>query len=301
MVEPHLDSLKNKNNSDLISLFCCPDDRSELYQENNFLICKLCNKKFKVDGKIIDFRPSKKFDFKSYTSIEKDYRTYYESLSLNGKPSFYKKPFGLASGSYSAGLFKEIVPHLRNRITSRSIVCDIGAGTGDYSVHLAKYCKVMFHCDLDQGGIKIALKNSLKQNLDNIFFLICDYFFLPLKNEISNLAYSIDVIERGEKNDKLLLNEITRVTSKNGYSIFDCHAKERAKFTHVVSKKIKHYSKTEIRELAKSSSLKTLNMVGTGYLPQVKTWSAFTYNILNPIAKFTHIPPARWLLTCKPE
>jgi len=284
---------------DLLTIFCCPDDRADLIYEDNYFVCQSCKKGYKIDGKIIDFRPANKLKLKDSNVIEKDYKSYYQSL--NGKSESNKKSFGIITGSISPGLVKEIILYIKKKIHSSSIVCDVGAGTGDYSVKLAEFCKFLFHCDLDFNGIKIALQNSNKRDLDNVFFILSDYFFLPFKDEVFNVVYSIDVVERGLEHDQLLLKQISRITRHDGYCLFDCHAKERAKLTHTIPKTIKQYSKEEIIQLAKSCSLEPLEIKGAGYLPQVKTWSSSTYNILNPMAKLTRIPSARWLLINKPK
>ena len=286
-----MSTLKSK----LLEILCCPDDHGSFVNNINFLECSICHRQFQINDNIIDLRPSKKFDSKTHQNIEHDYDSYYQSLSTSGKPDESKNSFGVAYSWVSEGLVKEITSNLRGKIDNK-IVCDIGAGTGDYSVKLAKYSKILFHCDLDVNGIKLAQENA--KNIDNLFFLICDYFFLPFKNESVDVVYSIDVVERGKEHDKSVIKEMSRLINNKGYCIFDCHAKERSKLTHRIPKSITQYSKEEIKNMTQSF-FKIDEILGTGYMPQIRIWSASKYKILNPLAKIVQFPPARWLLICK--
>ena len=51
-----------------------------------------------------------------------------------------------------------------------------------------------------------AANYAIQEKVDNILFLRCDYFQIPFRNETIDLAYSIDVVERGMVHDQKILN-----------------------------------------------------------------------------------------------
>lgn len=284
---------------EIMHLFVCPDDYSELIFSEDMLSCKYCKRKFTIDGNLIDFRPKKEIKIVDKEKINSIYRSYYKNLIKDGLPGKDFGTFGLVSNSVSKGFVKETLLYIQHFLKKNNIVCDIGAGTGDYSIELAKSCKIMLHCDLDTNGIRLARENAQIKKIDNIFFLMCDYFKLPFKNKVIDLAYTIDIIERGILHDTKVLQEILRITKDEGSIIFDCHAKERSKLTKRYPKEINLYSNDEIKELVKKIELKVVEIVGTGFIPQIRKWSSIEYCILNPIAKKMLFPPARWLLRCR--
>lgn len=282
----------------IISLLSCPDDGSNLKLERNILSCISCNREFLIKENIIDLRSKKKATITKLGEIEQIYDSYYDSLITKGEPDKYGS-FGLHSKSISEGFVNETFLYLKNFFKKSSIICDIGAGTGDYSVNLAKNCHIMLHCDLDLKGITISQAKAKSKGINNIFFLLCDYFKLPLNNKSIDLAYSIDVIENGKDHDTKLMNEISRVVKNNGTLLLDCHSKERSKLTGIVPNPASVYSKKEILDFVNRYPIKVLDIIGTGYVPQIKMWSKFEYQIFNSISKILRFPPGRWILACK--
>jgi ubiquinone/menaquinone biosynthesis C-methylase UbiE len=283
----------------IMHLFVCPDDHSELIFSEDMLSCEYCKRKFTIDGNLIDFRPKKEIKIIDEGKTNSIYRSYYKNLIKEGIPGEDFGTFGLISDSISKGFVKETLFHLQYFLKKNDIVCDIGAGSGDYSIKLAKSCKIMLHCDLDTDGIRLAKKNAEIKKIDNIFFLICDYFKLPFKNKIVDVTYTIDIIERGMLHDRKVLQEMSRITKDEKNIIFDCHAKERSNLTRKHPDELSLYSKTDIKKLAKEEMLKVTEIIGTGFIPQIRKWTSLEYSILNPIAKKMLFPPARWLLRCQ--
>lgn len=282
---------------DLSSMFCCPDDRADLDLHNDLFVCNLCKRKFLVKDNIVDFRPKEKFLIEEDGNNEHYYESYYDQLATSGNAGRVGT-FGLVAKSIPVGFVNETISHLRNNIQCNQVVCDIGSGSGDYSIKLAKRCKIIFHCDLDMNGILLAQEKARKGGITNIFFIRCDYFKLPFKQNTVDLVYLIDVIYFGIKHDKFLLTEVIRILKMGSYLLFDCHSKERSKLTRISSKSVSTYSKAEILKLARELSIRVTNIVGTGFVPQLRKWSTIEYVILNNIAKVFFFPPARWMITC---
>ena len=281
--------------SEISSILLCPDDSSDLLLDNKELICTNCKRKFTIDKNVIDLRPRENLDIVDL-DVGKIYKTYYENLVTHGSGGEKIGTFGTVSNSISSGFVKDVLSRLQEHVSKDMLVCDIGAGSGDYSIELSKKCKLMLHCDLDLDGIKIAQEHAKKHNIENIVFLYCNYFRLPIKNEIIDLTYSIDILERGLKHEKKLLLEIERVAKKHSKIIIDFHAKERKSLTHTENEALYMYAKNEIKDLVNEFKFEIIKIVGTGFIPQLVKYSKTQYNILNPLAKRFSFPPARWFV-----
>lgn len=56
-----------------------------------------------------------------------------------------------------------------------SVVLEIGTGTGELAVRLAKYCKKVFACDVSSAMLEYALGKASDSGLDNIEFIHCGF------------------------------------------------------------------------------------------------------------------------------
>lgn len=283
----------------IIHLLCCPDDYAKLLIEDGSLLsCSRCGRHFIINENIIDLRPSSKADVGEENLVSAKYHQLYHNLLDTGSLGKDRPPFGLVSRSVSPGFFQETATHLQERMSKDFFVCDVGAGSGDYSIELAKSCKLIFHCDLDVNAIAVAHNNAMAKGICNIFFVRCDYFHLPFIPRGLDYVYAIDVLERGTKHDRHLLGEMVRITKIGGHVAFDCHSKERSKLTKVQGTGDR-YSREEIITMARKHSLKVVCVSGTGFIPQLRIWSIAEYQFLNFCAKLFRFPPARWLISCR--
>jgi ubiquinone/menaquinone biosynthesis C-methylase UbiE len=283
------------NIEDVLSYLACPDDGESLILDKSKLICCKCSRDFQIEKNILNLTPKSRFTLPQ--NQNKNYEKYYENLRTSKSVN---SGWGTIVNAVSIGFVKETLEKIKKFVNSDSIVCDIGAGSGDYSTSIALKAKIIFHCDLDEGGIQSAQKKSLELDLKNIFFIKCDYFKLPFKNNKIDLIFGIDVIERGMEYDQALIKEFYRINSKNGKILFDCHANERLKLTHRKST-LKLYFKEEILNFLNNNSFSMTEISGTGYIPQIKKWNSSEYYIFNHIAKILRFPPARWFIVCKKQ
>jgi ubiquinone/menaquinone biosynthesis C-methylase UbiE/uncharacterized protein YbaR (Trm112 family) len=283
------------NVKSILSYLACPDDGESLILHKSKLVCSKCSRIFPIEKNILDLTPKSRFS--PIQNQNKNYEKYYENLRINESTN---SGWGTVVNAVSKGFVKETLEKIKRIINSDSIICDIGAGSGDYSTSIASKAKIVFHCDLDEGGIQSALKKSLELDLKNIYFIKCDYFKLPFKNSKIDLILGIDVIERGIEYDEALIKEFYRVNSEKGKILFDCHANERLKLTHRKSI-LKLYFKEEILKILNNNGFFMTEISGTGYIPQIKKWSSSEYYIFNNIAKILRFPPARWFIVCKKQ
>ena len=61
--------------------------------------------------------------------------------------------------------------------------------------------------------------------------------------------------------------------------MFDCHTSERYTLTRTKNEYLITYSKKEISKLLETLSLGIIEIGQTGFLPQIRNWSNFEYNI----------------------
>ena len=279
----------------ILAILACPDDHSNLKLDSKSLKCTNCRREFSINNNLIDLRPNENFNVNN-KDVNNIYKSYYENLSNFGEGGEGIGTFGIEMNSISSGFVNETLKIIKKYFSDKDIVCDIGAGSGDYSIELAKKSKYMLHCDLDINGIKISQENAKKRKISNIYFLYCDYFKLPFKRNSIDFLYSIDIFERGKEHENKLLNEIERIIKKKSKMIIDFHSKERTQLTRVENKALFPYSKEEIQSLIHNFEFKINEIIGTGFIPQLLKWSEKQYKILNPIARSLYFPPARWLV-----
>lgn len=279
----------------ILAILACPDDHSNLKIDGKSLKCENCERNFSVNNNVIDLRPNENFNVNN-KDVNDIYKSYYENLTKFGQGGEKIGTFGVEMNSISSGFVNETLEIIKKNFSDKDIVCDIGAGSGDYSIKLAENSKYMLHCDLDIKGIKISQENAKQMKINNIYFLYCDYFKLPFKTNVIDFLYSIDIFERGKEHENKLLNEVERIMKNKSKIIIDFHSKERKKLTHVENEALVSYSKENINSLINNFELKITKIIGTGFIPQLIKWSENQYKILNPLSRTLQFPPARWLV-----
>jgi 2-polyprenyl-3-methyl-5-hydroxy-6-metoxy-1,4-benzoquinol methylase len=278
----------------VLPYLACPNDGNNLEILECNLFCDECESNYKIlDSNFIELLPKTSFQPKSETTT-KMYSKYYDDLSKLGHSSEDKKRlWGIQSNSIPKGFFEKSRDTIMKFI-DQNLVCDVGAGIGDYSFPLAKKSKIIFHCDLDLEAINYSRKIAYEQNLNNILFIRCDYMFLPFKNSSLPCITCIDVLERGEEHDNKLLEQLTLKIKSHGICISDFHSKERMKLTRVKDFGDR-YSKNDLKSLFSKNDMNISEIIGMGFLPQLKNIPGLIYYIGNAIGKI-FLPPARWLV-----
>jgi 2-polyprenyl-3-methyl-5-hydroxy-6-metoxy-1,4-benzoquinol methylase len=273
----------------------CPNCSESIINNKKTLHCSSCSSDFQIlDENIIDLVSHNSFDFKTNASSE-SYSEYSDLRNLGHPTEEKARLWGLESKFGISGF----VFTLRNKIISLledEIICDIGAGVGNYSLFFANQAKFVFHCDLDLEAILSAAKEAKKQKINNILFIRCDYLYLPFRSNSLDCITSIDVLEKGYEHDSKLIEQISQKLISNGKYIIDFHTKERTKLTKAPI--TDRYSKEELTALINSHDLSITKIFGMGYLPTIRNFSRFFYSIGNVFCKL-FFPPARWLVVGK--
>ncbi len=278
-----------------LQFLACPNCLESLTKHKKMLHCSKCNSNFKISNEnIIDLVSTKSFNFKKNMSSE-IYSEYSELRKVGHPLNEKSRLWGLESKFGTTGF----VTTLRNKILSlleNEIICDVGAGVGNYSLYFAKQAKFVFHCDLDLETILSAAQEAKKQKINNILFIRCDYLYLPFYSNSLDCITSIDVLEKGREHDSKLIEEISNKLIYNGKYIIDFHSKERTKLTKAPI--TDRYSRKDLTKLVNLNNLSINKIIGMGYLPTIRNFSGTTYTILNTLCKF-FFPPARWLVIGK--
>lgn len=278
-----------------LEFLACPNCSGTLYLSHDTLACQSCKAEFKIlNENTIELVAQESFRFKTTETTE--VYSEYSDLRNAGHPTNEKMRLWGWESKYGISGFVTKLRKTIMRVMQNEIICDIGAGVGNYSLHFAKKAKLVFHCDLDLEAINVASQEAKKQNLKNILFIRCDYLHLPFRLNSLSCITSIDVLEKGREHDTKLIEEISSKTIVGGLVIVDFHSKERTKLTR--APKTDRYSKYEIIGLLNNYNLRVITIKGMGYLPTLRNFSVSAYNIGNLICRL-FFPPARWLVTAR--
>lgn len=275
-----------------LQFLVCPNCLESLTNNKKILYCSLCKSDFQIlDENIINLVSKKSFDF--HTNNTHEIYSEYSDLRNIGHPTKEKtRLWGLESkygiSGFVSTLRKKIISLLEDKI-----ICDVGAGVGNYSLHFTKQAKFVFHCDLDLEAILSAAKEAKKQKINNILFVRCDYLYLPFRSNSLPCITSIDVLEKGYEHDSKLIEQISEKLLPNGKFIIDFHSKERTKLTKAPI--TDRYSRKELTSLIHSHNMSINEIFGMGYLPTISNFSGIVYSILNTLCRL-FFPPARWLI-----
>ena len=278
-----------------LQFLACPNCYGAVHLLHDKLTCQSCKAEFKIlNENTIELVAQESFQFKT-TETSEAYSEYSDLRNLSHPTSTKMRLWGWET-KYGVSGF---VTKLRNAIISMmqdEIICDVGAGVGNYSLYFAKKAKLVLHCDLDLETINIANQEAKKQNLKNILFIRCDYLYLPFRSNSLPCITSIDILEKGREHDAKLIEQISNKAVPGGLVIVDFHSKERTKLTR--APKTDRYSKHEITDLLNNYNLQVIKMKGMGYLPTVRNLSVQVYAIGDLICKL-FFPPARWLVAAR--
>lgn len=273
----------------------CPNDYGALKIFDNKLVCKSCNAEFRIiDENTVNLVPHNEENLVTPQSKDVYSKIYFDLRNIGRPTNPRARRWGLESKSIPLGFVTKLRETIL-RIIDDSIICDVGAGAGDYSLVLAKKSKLVFHCDLDLEAINAAKAKAKKLNLNNIIFVISDYFSLPFHHNSLPCITCIDVLERGKEHDMKLFEQMSQKLKPKGTLIADFHSKERTKLTHASNLETR-YSRNELLTIFPKFNFKIFKIKGTGYFPQIGIQSILIYKICDTISKII-FPPARWLVS----
>lgn len=136
----------------------------------------------------------------------------------------------------------------------KSLLLDLGCGTGDTIVRLAKRGFHPVGIDIRSEGLQ-----TIKHVIPYIILLQADGIHIPIAHFTFDLAILLDVIEHID--DRVLFSEIARVMKSNGFVIFSAPAIPWLwSFRDQATGHRKRYSRNDIERLVADIGFKLLDL-----------------------------------------
>jgi SAM-dependent methyltransferase len=215
--------------ADVVSLLSCPEDGRGLRQTNGGLRCDACERRFPKYGEnMVEILPRSQQQLPS--SISSDYREgYKEAFDQKYRDDPESLAWGAEEGVPESWSLKRRrqVEFVRPLITegarrADSVLCDIAAGAGYYTLAYAHLFRLTLHCDLSVKNLTYARRKAHSLGIENIFFIRLDYFTPPFRNSLDRLI-CMDTLIRGETHESLLLATIANSLNADGFALVDFH------------------------------------------------------------------------------
>lgn len=101
----------------------------------------------------------------------------------------------------------------------KSVLLDVGCGTGAYTTSLAKQCKMIMGMDVSSRMIEHGLSKARRLGLDNICSVVGDGAHLPFRDKVFDLVFSVNLFHHiaVENNILLGIHEKIRCSKQGGY------------------------------------------------------------------------------------
>jgi len=192
-------------NDDFLQYLCCPKCKSDLVKQDNFLVCKKCGEKYKIQHSIPIL-----VNLDNLSKHLQGQIKYFEQED-RGRPEYRLNEW---QKSYLRRL-KESFSSKKNKV-----LIDVGTGSGYIAVEMARKGLKVIACDLSIKEL-IKLKGIIEEkHLEkNLFLVCCSAEALPLKNKMADYLVSNAILEHLPK-EKEAIQEISRVCkSKSGLMV----------------------------------------------------------------------------------
>jgi ubiquinone/menaquinone biosynthesis C-methylase UbiE len=282
---------------EVIHVLSCPDDSGDLELCENFLKCTICEKSFLMPyNDTVILLPSNSYH-PSSDNTRKDYFDWYDNLKKGTQYNRKRNKPKFLPTKLSLGIDNEIsskIPSFKDEM-----VCEVGSGRRALSLKYAKFSKIIFHTDMDLDDIEYVRMKAKTLGLNNMIFIMCNYFHLPFKhNSIDNLICTGNLGRHGIDHDRKLTKEICQKTKINGNVIVDFSAKERTKIPYAKKDFQFAFKKIDILDFLTTFGLSQTKTFGIGYIPIIHDFSLWSYKIGNFFSKLI-LPPSRWLTISK--
>ncbi len=197
-------------NNIYLEYLCCPKCKGNFINQNDFLICNNCNKKYEITKnniiKIISVvTPDLELSIQKWDKLYK--KQLIENSYIKEKNNYLK--------NYYADTYKQLTEF--RKIDKNLIYLEIGCGQMILGQELASKCKLVIGIDICPSALMIAKKMFEKMNINNYLLIQGDILNLPIKSEKIDLIYGGGVIEHF-KNTQQSINELHRILKKDGIS-----------------------------------------------------------------------------------
>lgn len=194
----------------LLAYLCCPQCKRDFVVKGRKLICRGCMSVFSVEDGIpmlIDL---------AHVPPYITHQVHYFEEENKLRPTYRLDPW---QKSYLERFFAH------NKVTKRSVVLDIGCGSGYMAVEIAKKGATVIACDLTLAQLKNLRKTIKSFGLENNLYLVCcSAESLPFKDNIADIVIENAILEH-LSNEEIAIREITRISKEwSGLMIAVPHA-----------------------------------------------------------------------------
>ena len=178
-----------KNNNEKISpLLRDSSDNSDIIYDVNKKIFQSKNKKFEKNNSITDFFV--KDDESDYITSKQE--TFYEEImfpNYDGLESYGDLIDKSVKQSHLAAI-------LDKHISYNSTILEVGCGTGQLSLFLKRFNRLICGVDLSIPSLKLAEDFRLRNDIDNVFFSKMNIFNMQFKDEVFDYVISNGVLKK---------------------------------------------------------------------------------------------------------
>lgn len=206
----------------------CPDDKGSLDGETGTLKCSWCGRVYPViDGEVVELLPrepavpvaNQEYALEYDCQFHRAFETGEESMAWGARESC--SPASIRKRERQARAVLSVLKATGKPLSELGL-CDISAGTGDYTLFYARHFKWVIHCDLSVDSLRYAVRKSRQMGVTNVSFLRVDYFALPFNRSIDRLL-CLDTLIRGPDHETALLRQIQGALGPEGRAIVDFH------------------------------------------------------------------------------
>jgi|SRR3989344_5771419 len=192
-----------KNNSsmqNILRFLCCPSCKANLAKKGETLVCTECKVKYTIERFIPILLDT--HNMPSYLTHQISYFEEEDKTRPQYKLAEWQK-------SYLRRFFENV------EVNKKTIVLDIGCGSGYMTIELARRGATVIACDLTVAQLHKLQNEIQKFNLNNRLFLICcSAESLPFKSAIADVVIENAILEH-LPHERKAIKEIKRVSKEN--------------------------------------------------------------------------------------
>ncbi len=128
---------------------------------------------------------------------------------------------------------------LDNEIPMNSKILEAGCGTGQLSLFLSRFKRIVFSIDLSLGSLELGENFRKKNEINNVYFIRMNLFKLFFPKFFFDVIISNGVLHHTSKPQEAFM-ELTKYLKKDGYIIIGLYHKYGRVFTNFRQFIIKH-------------------------------------------------------------
>ena len=108
---------------------------------------------------------------------------------------------------------------IKNWFDKKSILLDVGCGTGAYTTSLAKQCRTILGLDSSPKMVRRGISKAKRLGLDNIYFVVGDVATFPFRDKVFDLVFSVNLFHHVAIENVIVAGfvEKVRCSKQGGY------------------------------------------------------------------------------------